>query len=251
MTRLLVDIGNTRLKWTRASGESLGAVVAHALDESLAGALATDWNGDADEVWIASVAASAVTADVAAAARRAFPRARIEVPSTPAHALGVTTAYAEPERLGIDRFLALVAARARGEGPALVASLGTALAIDALARDGRHLGGLIAPSPELMREALLGATARPTFRGTPGLADFGRSTEACLHAGTWHAAAALVERAASRAAAIAGEPVRVLLAGGGASTLSPLVEVAHELAPALVLEGLARYAQAGGTPIVR
>ncbi|HVF34037.1 MAG TPA: type III pantothenate kinase [Candidatus Saccharimonadia bacterium] len=243
MTRLLVDIGNSRLKWTRSSDAAPGPVVAHALDESLGDALPGAWVGEVDEVWIASVASPARTAEVVAVAARAWPRARIEVPATPAQACGVVNAYDEPGRLGIDRFLALVGACARHDGPVLVASLGTALAIDALARAGRHLGGLITPSPDTMRTAVLGSTARTAFRGTPDIADFGRSTEACLHSGTWLAAAALVDRAAARLAVIAQEPVSVLVAGGGAPTLSPLLGVAHELVPALVLEGLARFAQ--------
>jgi len=242
MIRLLVDIGNTRLKWTRSRDDTLAPIAAHALDDALDDALASAWLGEVDDVWIASVASPARTASVVAAARRAWPQAPIEVPATPAQACGVFNAYEEPARLGIDRFLALIAARARGEGPALVASLGTALAIDGLARAGLHLGGLIAPSPDLMRNAVLGATARTASRGTPEIADFGRSTQACLTSGSWLAAAALVERAAARLAAKVAEPVRVLIAGGGAPALSPLLGIEHELAPALVLEGLARFA---------
>lgn len=242
MIRLLVDIGNSRIKWTRVLNDVLGPVTAHALDESLDEALAAAWVGEADDVWIASVASTARTASVVAAARRAWPRAPVEVPETPARACGVVNAYEEPARLGIDRFLAMVAARARGDGPALVASLGTALAIDALDRSGLHVGGLIAPSPELMRDAVLGTTARTAFSGQPEIADFGRSTQACLNSGAWLAAAALVERAAARLAAQAAEPVRVLIGGGGAPALSPLLGIEHDLAPALVLEGLARFA---------
>ena len=242
---LLIDVGNTRLKWARARDGGVGPVSALPLDDALPQALALAWHEPAESVWIASVASPDRTHHVAAAARRAFPDATIELPTSPAQALGVTNAYAEPARLGIDRFLALAAARARGDSPALTVSIGTALAIDALARDGRHLGGLIAPSPTMMRDAVLGATARVSWREAPPLDDFGASTEACLHAGAWHAAAALVERAAARLEARLGEPPRVLVAGGGADALTPLLDIAHERVPALVLEGLALMARAG------
>lgn len=248
---LLVDAGNTRLKWARARDGVVGPVSALPLDDALPEALALAWREPATSVWIASVASDERTQRIAAAARRAFPDAAIELPVSPAHGVGVTNAYAEPARLGIDRFLALVAARARGDTPALTVSLGTALAIDALAREGRHLGGLIAPSPSLMRDAVLGGTARVAWREAPPLGEFGASTEAGLHAGAWHAAAALVERAAARLERRVGETPRVLIAGGGADALAPLLEIAHERVPALVLEGLALMAHAAAADGVR
>ena len=67
---------------------------------------------------------------------------------------GVRIAYAEPSRLGVDRFLALLAAHARGPGPWLLVSAGSALTVDLLDVGGQHIGGVIAPSPEHMRAAL-------------------------------------------------------------------------------------------------
>ncbi|HET9485145.1 MAG TPA: type III pantothenate kinase [Xanthomonadales bacterium] len=249
---LLVDTGNTRLKWALASPHALGPVSALPLDDALPEALALAWrDARAAAVWIASVASAERTARIVESARRAFPDASIETPLSPRAALGVTNAYAEPERLGIDRFLALAAARARGDSPALTVSLGTALAIDALAREGVHLGGMIAPAPDAMRAAVLGATARVAWREVPLPHDFGTSTEAGLQAGTWHAAAALVERAAALLEARCGERPRVLVAGGGGHALSALLGIAHESTPALVLEGLALMARAGGDARVR
>lgn len=249
MTTLLVDLGNSRLKWAYVRGDEHAPARVEALAHAELGdaALARAWSQPFERAHVASVAGAALTARVVAALKLAQPAAPVErIEHSPAAALGVRVAYAEPSRFGIDRFLALAAARSReAQRPLLVASLGTALAIDALAADGTHLGGLIAPSPEAMRRAVLGETARVEWRGdaieAPPL--FGRSTEAGLAAGTWHAAAALCDRAAAGLEALAGAPPRVFVAGGGGAALAPLLEAPHELAPHLVLEGLLHWSR--------
>src|SRR5690606_28503209 len=79
---------------------------------------------------------------------------------SPAQALGIRNAYAEPERLGVDRFLGMAALHAAAPRAQILVSCGTALTLDALTAEGQHLGGLIAPSPALMRRSLGTATAR-------------------------------------------------------------------------------------------
>lgn len=243
MTTLLVDLGNSRLKWALVRDdepriEDVEALAhADASDDDLARAGSAPF----ERAHVASVAGESLTARVVATLKRARPTARVErIEHAPASGLGVRVAYADPARFGVDRFLALAAARARESRPVLTASLGTALAIDALARDGAHLGGLIAPSPEVMRRAVLGATARVQSRGTgaPAPVLFGTTTEAGLDAGTWHAAAALVERAAHGLEALAGEAPGIFVAGGGGPDLARLLTVPHVVAPHLVLEGL-------------
>ena len=84
-------------------------------------------------------------------ARHGCPAQRVR---TLPEAAGVRIAYAEPSRLGVDRFLALLGAHARGPGPWLLVSAGSALTVDLLDSSGQHRGGVIAPSPEHMRAAL-------------------------------------------------------------------------------------------------
>ena len=98
------------------------------------------------------------------ALERAGTRARIWYARSTARGGGVRNAYERPELLGVDRWAALVGAYARlraagGRSPVCVADAGTALTIDALASDGRHLGGLILPGIALQRTALLASTA--------------------------------------------------------------------------------------------
>ncbi len=242
--KLLLDLGNTRLKWAAWDG-GLGPVTAHAHDAGGPEGFAALWKDipTPEAIWVASVADPALDAALAQALRARFDRAPHFV-VTPAAACGVRCAYAQPERFGVDRFLALVAAHAEVRGAAVVASCGTALTLDALAADGRHLGGLIAPSPERMRAALHGAAARLGAPADGRVVEFADNTADAIASGTWLAAAALTERFVARAARRLGTAPALLVGGGGAARLAALLELPHRVDADLVLRGLARYAEA-------
>ncbi|MFC4726781.1 type III pantothenate kinase [Coralloluteibacterium thermophilus] len=242
----LVDLGNTRLKWAVLGPDGLvqRGAVPH-VDADFEGAFDAALAGlpRADVALLASVAHPDLTARVAALiARHGVPTERA---ITRAALGGVRVAYPEPARLGVDRFLGLLGAHARGGGPWLVASVGTALTIDALDRDGRHHGGLIAPSPALMHAAL-GERAAQLHVAPGRWVDFADDTVDALTSGCLGAAAALVERSHARACALFGRAPTLLLVGGGAQALAPGLGVPHQAAPDLVLEGLAVYAAARG-----
>jgi type III pantothenate kinase len=244
---LLVDLGNSRLKWAWSdeSGLRAGEPVDHSrpLDVELAAAWA-----DAPHVTralVASVARPRLEAELAQAIRARL-RVEPEFVASRAEACGVRVAYARPEKLGVDRFLALIALYAQAREPVVLASVGTALVLDALAADGRHLGGLIAPSPMLMQEALLGATARVSASSSARVVEAADDTEDAVRSGCWLAAAALVERFHSGCAQAFGAPSPLALAGGAARELAPLVRVPARIEPDLVLRGLAVLA--GETP---
>ena len=202
--RLLLDLGNTRLKWALML-PSDGWLAHDALEwtDDIADALATSLAAlpKPDMIVAASVVDAASETRVAGVINRLF---GIE-PSwlrTPASACGVRNAYAEPQRLGVDRFLAMVAAYADGYAPCIVAGAGTALTLDALTADGRHLGGLIAPGPQLMQRSLLDATARVRPERPGDVVMFADNTADAVVSGCWHASAALVERFANAMAPV-------------------------------------------------
>lgn len=242
MSRWLFDLGNTRLKCAPLGGAGeVGEVVALAHDGAPAlGRLDAVLPARFDCAYVASVAAPALrVALLEALARRC---GRISLACTQRAFGGVAIAYAEPARLGVDRFLAMVGARARGTAPGLVVGVGTALTIDWLDGDGRHRGGRIAPSPALMRAALHARAAQLPERGGH-YAEFAADTGDALASGCDGAALALVERSLRHAQAEAGEAPRLLLHGGGGADLRARLPMAIE-APSLVLEGLARWAGA-------
>ncbi len=93
----------------------------------------------------------------------------------------------------------MVAARADGYAPCVVAGAGTALTLDVLAADGQHLGGLIAPGPQLMQQSLLEATARVRPQRPGEILELADNTADAVASGCWQAAAALIERFATHA----------------------------------------------------
>ena len=242
---LLLDLGNTRLKFALLDGDEFVRRGAFGWNADIAYELSTLWDGWPVPLRIvgASVVDDARETAVAVAAAKAF---RLEPTwvRTPAEACGVTNAYVEPQRLGVDRFLAMVDALAAGRAPCVLASAGTALTLDALDAEGRHLGGWIAPGPLLMQQSVLGATVqvRPDQAGS--VRDLADNTADGLASGCWQACAALVERFAERAARRLGGSPTLTLGGGDADTLLPLLDREVILVPDAVLRGLAVWARA-------
>lgn len=245
MSAWVFDLGNSRLKCAPLGEDGRpGDVLAFAHDGR---ALEAGWERALpmriEAAHVASVAAPALR--VALLEALSARCARIGLASTQRAWGGVRIAYAAPERLGVDRFLAMLAAHSRG-GAWLVVGVGTALTIDLVDADGRHHGGRIAPSPALMREALHARAAQlPPVGGH--YREFATDTDDALASGCTGAALALVTCSGEAAAQLCGRPVPVLLHGGGADALRPhLPDAVH--APALVLEGLGCWAQVGRTP---
>ena len=240
------DIGNTRLKWVRADALDVGDV--HVLPHA---GIAASMELDAafvdvragDRAWIASVASPTMTAAIEAALNRRG--AHCMHAASRSDCAGVRIAYAKPSRLGVDRFLALLGAHARIPGAALIVSVGTALTIDLLGADGKHHGGLIAPSPTLMREALTDRAPRLPIDGGRVL-DFADDTADALASGTILSTRALIIRSVRAAQLRLGTRPALLIAGGGAEAVCAGWRVRFVRTPCLVLHGLQVYVQAVG-----
>jgi len=244
---LLLDAGNSAIKWARwAGGELAGRGEVEVEDGEPGAALARSWAGieAVDAATGCSVARLEVREAIAALARR---RWAVEVAWVGAEreAHGVRCAYPEPATLGADRWAALIAAHRRCPAGAAILDCGTALTLDALGPGGQHLGGLICPGLGLMREALT--------RRAPGIPEvpaegstlFARSTAEAVAGGALHAAAALAERFAAALEARLGRPVPLLVTGGNGARVAAALGRPHQRVPDLVLEGLAVIAGAG------
>jgi type III pantothenate kinase len=246
---LLLDLGNTRLKWAWHDGGALGVrgAVAHGEDEWLA-RLRRAWRDAAapEQAWLAAVGPEPVAAAIVSLLNSVWPGLAVQRVISPAAGAGVVNAYAEPARLGVDRFLAMIGARGMLDTAVVVAGCGTALAIDLLDAEGHHHGGVIAPSPSRMREAVLNSTARvnPHTMTAPGA--LGRSTAAGLESGCWLAAAALIDRIVDDAALQLGRLPQLLMHGGDAAQIATLLRHRPRVVPELVLAGLGRWSTLHG-----
>lgn len=232
---LLLDIGNTRIKWALSDGSSLGAggVLAHAGDPA---ACLAQWVADVDvaEIWVAQVMGAAQQMPVAEVLRRRYGHAPQFV-QTAAEWRGLRNAYAEPLRLGVDRWLAMVAIWAAGPADCCVADAGTALTVDCIAADGQHLGGIIAAGLSVQQRATLGNTRFEARTFAPAYdTDLGRDTERCVQQGSYLACLGAIDRCAGMLASDA----RRWIGGGDGAVLHAGLEAGWSLRPQLVLEGL-------------
>ena len=150
---------------------------------------------------------------------------------------GVTSSYSEPRQLGTDRWAALIGARANFTGPCLVVNAGTAVTVDALSADGVFLGGLILPGMRLMADALAAGTAG--LPRQPGHFEvFPTATVNAIHSGALQAVCGAIQRMAQAMTATGHPDPRVIVSGGGAEAVVPLLGRSVTHAPDLVLDGL-------------
>ncbi|HPG95436.1 MAG TPA: type III pantothenate kinase [Dokdonella sp.] len=240
---LLVDFGNTRLKWALWDEDRrvMGGVFAHA-DTSLETALSRNWAAlpRAAGILVASVVNAELEQQLAALVEEHFDQ-QAEFVRSPASALGIRNAYADPARLGVDRFLALAALHAAKPRAQILISCGTALTLDALTADGGHLGGLIAPSPGLMRQVLGRATAR-VGEASGELVEIADNTVDAAYSGSVLAAVSLIRRFTEYVSARLGQAVAITGDGGGLDECLPLLPDI-ERGRDLVLRGLALWAR--------
>jgi type III pantothenate kinase len=237
---LAVDAGNTRIKWGlhdlalwRARGVMPTTDAAH---------LAQQWNAAprGTRVIASNVAGPEVAERIERAAVEHGFTCRI-IRAEPAQ-LGVTNGYEQPAQLGTDRWAALVAAHRSMPGNKLVVNAGTALTIDALAEDGRFLGGLIVPGPALMRRSLDKGTAglrltEGVFRPFPG------STPNAITTGAIQACVGAVERVRRDMEANGMPLLGILLSGGAAMEIAAYLPMPATFNENLVLDGLVAIAR--------
>ncbi len=240
-TCLQLDVGNSSAKWRVVTD---GAVTGRGRfvrgDDGSRQALLASVD-QPDHIWISSVASERAEAELRqllAARWRSDPWfARTEAATGE-----LVNSYGDPARMGVDRWLAMLGAWARGPGPLCVVDAGSALTIDLVDAFGRHRGGYIIPGPVLMERALLLDTDRVRFEEEvdPGLAPGTSTAEAVRHG-------IALAQAGAVALALQRDPVdgsRVYFCGGGGELLMRLLERGGIHAPDLVFEGLEVMARA-------
>jgi type III pantothenate kinase len=254
---LLVDIGNTRVKWARLMDGRMGKQHAAPNAGWDAGRYARrvigrGWARGEGRIVVSSVAGARINQLLVAAARRAGAPAP-EFVTSERSAAGITTEYLDPWRLGVDRFVGAVGAHHLASGqPVCVVNVGTAMTIDLVDGSGRHHGGAIVPGPALMVDSLLTQTNGIRRRATGGPSGitslFARTTRTAIGQGALYAAAAVIDRAIEEARGKLGSKPLVLLTGGGSGAIKPLIRNTAVSLPDLVLHGLAVWARHNARP---
>lgn len=242
MSDLLLDIGNTALKWQY---QGKAAFIVHPTADRLDVSKLDVIRGKPRQVLVASVGGGARMLQLSAYCWARW-KLRPWVATTQPEAAGIRCAYADSSRLGIDRWLGVLAV---GDQPSLIADCGTAVTLDWVS-GGQHHGGWITPGVRLMQQSLLGRTAQIFDIGE---ADYGlivaNDTAPAVAGGAWQATAGLLERVARQVQEKSAEPLQLLLCGGDGERLQPWLAPPNgmqswTLKRDLVLSGLAVLAGA-------
>jgi type III pantothenate kinase len=236
--KLLLDAGNSRLKWAmveRGAEPVTGAVSpdADGLSE-LAGRIAAE--GAPERVALVSVRDAAFSDQVSGwCVQQGLPSPFVVCAGPGLH--GIRPAYARVEALGTDRYAAMVAARRLFEGPLVVVDCGTAVTVDALDEHGRHLGGLILPGLSLMRRSLCAGTAALPDVDERRVSCLAGNTVDQIASGTALGLASAVDGLCERVTEVTGpDPVRVLT-GGDAALIDTHGRLSYAWRPWLVFQG--------------
>ena len=240
---LLLDIGNTRLKWAWQLGEAFvpGGELANP-GQLESGQLSQISREHAPAKIVAvCVAANTTKQAVYSQLQRQF-GLPVELITTPSKGQGVYNGYVQPAQLGSDRWAAMVAAHHAWPEYMCVIDVGSALTLDIIHPDGQHQGGYILPGLKMMQTCLLEKTAIPlspeavimTSTTRPG-----NDSGSCIANGTLQAACGLIERTVLQLEHETKEPVQCILTGGDSQYLAATLTVPHVVEPYLVLKGLA------------
>lgn len=234
-----LDIGNTRVKWRLSddAGHVSSGHRVHGLDEihfrdaEFAGVR---------RVRVSSVASSEQVRAIAGKISEAL-NVQPEFALTQQECCGVRNSYQDCSRMGVDRWLAMLAGYRLANGACCVIDAGTAVTLYCVDTAGQHLGGYIVPGYATMRGSLLSGTGQIRIDGDVRPAEHpGRSTESAVCNGALLMLVGFIERALGQFPGARGDvSPMVVLTGGDAGMLAEHLDRDFSIQPDLVLDGLA------------
>lgn len=243
---LLVDIGNSQIKWTTIKSKVLADSQHFSRPKTgIKAALNKAWKSleGIEAVFVSNVAGDKIAAQLTEWIDKQWKLTPVFVQSEKRR-FGVTNAYEQPETLGVDRWLAIVAGRQHARQVTCIIDCGTAITVDIVTEKGQHQGGLIVPGLSLMKKMLTDNTdalSNDTQENEFNL--LATNTHSAIQAGTLYMVTATLENLINDLQQNFTDEVRFLITGGDAEELIPLMPqpLIHE--PDLVLKGLAQYAR--------
>ncbi len=233
---LLIDLGNSRLKWVCAENNEFqfGQTLLHS--EITPQTLHNLWQDlQPEKVGISCVGKAELLNVITAMIRELWRGISVNFAMTQTQVFGITNGYFQPEKLGVDRWLALIAVRQKTNMPVCVVDCGTAITVDVLNEKGEHQGGLICAGLTLMKTALAFNTADLPLTHSQHDVGLSISTEAAIYNGSLFAACGLIERVIQQLP----ENTMLFLTGGDAEIIAAQLKIELILETDLVLQGLA------------
>ncbi len=243
--KVLVDIGNTRIKWAIEANGIVKNSLAIKHQINFIEQIKENWSliERPEILAISSVSKQYLVDELLALAETLWPNVSIVVAKSTAQALSITNAYKEVGKLGVDRWLGLIALQHYYPGKGCVIDCGTAITIDVLNDDGLHLGGLISPGLQLMKQSLFqGAESLSNVKQqfSVGLSD---ATDSAIFSGTLFAATGLIDKVITEYCSSAKT---IVLTGGDAEFISKHLNCKVIIEKDFILKGLSLYSSGRG-----
>lgn len=246
--KLLVDIGNSCIKWTTL--DSGRFTESHSFDRKKTGiktSFTNEWKDltDIDSIYVSNVGGDKIAEQLTDWSEKKWQLLPKFITSEQKR-FGVTNAYQQADKLGVDRWLALIAARQHARQATCIIDCGTAITIDVVTKYGAHQGGMILPGITLMRSALASNTSNLTdVVEESEFKTLAVNTHGAIQAGTLYMVTASLERIVDDLNEQFNNRIRFIITGGDAALVMPLLPsfIAHY--PDIVLKGLGYYARQG------
>jgi type III pantothenate kinase len=249
---LVIDVGNTRLKWAWLTSTGLSdqqAVVHRDAKPGIWTSAVFESGQHPRRVLVSNVAGPLMAKTLIRLTKKVF-RVKIEFVTAAPEFHGLTNGYLDPSLLGADRWLGLIGAWTKTRSALCVVDVGTAVKVDSVDANGHHLGGLIVPGIHMMRDALMKRTsdiAKAAMHSTPSLAGvLANNTIGAVSRGAVFALAGMADRAAELIERSTGIKPKLFITGGDAGMITGTMRSHGEIVPDLVLQGLAVIAAQSG-----
>lgn len=242
--KILVDIGNTWLKYCQVSDKLEREFIADNISSIKANLISTQWL-DAHWSKVRRIVVASVNQPTLIDTIKVWAEQKniaIQIVVSEQQAFGVTSGYIKPERLGVDRWLALIGAQELSPRQNLIIiDAGTATTVDVLSANGQHLGGWILPGIDSMHRSVLKDTVQVNGQLKQANLSFANNTEDNVNNACWAATFGLIKVAIEQIKKLNLTLDDIILTGGNSLSLSKLLDVPHQCHEGLIFYGLQKY----------
>lgn len=239
---LAIDVGNSYLKWKLWDKSGAAILSGNALSDETNYEAMFDFAGQyqVEKIVLANVAKSRIEKQLITL----FSQAEQLIIKSSDRCLGVINAYEDVERLGVDRWLAMIEAyHVAGKTAVCVIDLGTAATLDVVDSSGQHQGGYIVPGLGLMRSALLQSTQRVKVNSdTYYCTGYGKNTSEAVEGGLHNLMISWLDAEIAKFRQSYAQGA-IFVTGGDAEQIAALLSDKHiTVYKELLLDGLRRVA---------
>lgn len=238
---ILIDLGNTRIKWTRQQAGQLEKIhaIVH-INTHIESLLIAAWQplNTPNRIYLACVGADSIKQQIIHVSNQLWPNISLQEITTQKYAQGVCNAYPAYTKLGVDRWLAMLGAYHDYKAPVCIVSCGSALTLDIVDEQGQHLGGMIMPGLNLMQQALTQGAANLSIKSGHYPQGLANDTQSAIYNGNVSAIKGFIMQGLAEYK----KPMQLILTGGDANFLAESLKLEAIIDAKLVFKGLALIA---------